>query len=104
MSTSRNTEIIKALVETTLKLKDQGTYYASENKTQTFNKNDLEKFVQEVEALILADVLATCYETQIHYMELDKNDPPELRTSSEVVLKNLIKKLKGKVRKKSKTL
>jgi hypothetical protein len=99
-----NAEIIKALVETTLKLKDNGTYYYSENRTQTFNKNDLEQFIAEVEALILSDVLQTCYEVQLHYMELDKNDPPELRTTSEVVLKSLIKKLKGKVRKKSKTL
>jgi hypothetical protein len=100
----KNAELIKALVETTLKLKDQGTYYASENRSQTFNKNDLEKFIEEVEAVILADMLTTCYEVQIHYMELDKNDPPELRSSSEVVLKNLIKKLKSKSKKKSKTL
>lgn len=104
MSNSKNTDIIKALVETTLKLKDHGTYYASENRTQTFNKNDLEQFIEEVEALILADVLGTCYEAQMHYKELDKNDPPEMRTSSEVVLKNLIKRLKSRIRKKSKTL
>lgn len=101
---SKNAEIIKALVETTLKLKDNGTYYYSENRTQTFNKNDLDKFIAEVESLIISDILQTCYEVQLRYMELDKNDPPELRSSSEVVLKSLIKKLKAKTRKKSKTL
>lgn len=104
MSINKNEEIIKALVEVTLRLKDQGNYYSSDSKTQAITKNDLERFIAEVESLIISDVLQTCYEVQLHYKDLDKYDPPELRTSSEVVLKNLIKKIKSKSRKKSKAL
>lgn len=97
-------EIARALAEVTLKLRDNGTFFSSDNKTQTFNKNDFDKFVLDLQCLIISDVIQTCVDTKLHYKELDKYDPPNLRTPSEVVLNNIIKKIKAKSKKKVKML
>lgn len=90
-------EKINELISITLNVHDRGTYYSSDNRTQTFTKNDMEKLIRSIELKIAKELLEICSETHLHFKELDETAPEYLRSSASKAIQRISNKLSQKL-------